>query len=340
MSAELEGLEYAPHDQVDRRVQAQGLLDRALEQLHLLEVVVGQALAVAEDLLLLLDQAAGDVRVLAEQHRDPRERHAAGVVAGEHDRQDQARDLVLGQRAAVGVARLDQRLEDILVDLGVVAPRRDDLPDQLHHLHARPVAPAHRRQRQIRREETDDINAALEVVIELRELLREIVTHLLAEQAAGRGVERDLVADLEHVDHALVAPLTKTVLGLGDEAVRVGAQPGVAQRRVEEAELLLHDVGLGVVGDALAEHRRHQLVGLALADLLVLEPKVLLLRRVAGHRHADRARQAQAEDVAVHRPPALDHRHGIRAHLDRVPDHRQPTRQHRRQVGRIELERL
>jgi hypothetical protein len=194
---------------VDRRIQPQRLLDRPLEQLHLLQVVVGERRPVAEDLLLLLHQPPRDVRVLPEQHRDPREGHPARVMPREHDRQDQARDLVLRQRPTVRVARLDQRLQDVLVHLRVVPPRLHDLRDQLHHLHPRPIAPPHRRQRQIRREETDDINPALEIVIKLRELLRQVVPHLLAEQAPRRRVQRHLVAHVEHVHHALAPHLPK-----------------------------------------------------------------------------------------------------------------------------------
>jgi hypothetical protein len=101
--------------------------------------------------------------------------------------------------------------------------------------------------------------------------------------------------------------LPKVCSASATKPLGVAAQPGLAQRAVEEAELLLHDVRLGVVGDALAEHGGHQLVGLALADLVVAHAEVPLLRGVAGHRHADGAGQAQAEDVAEHGAAAGDH---------------------------------
>jgi hypothetical protein len=109
---------------------------------------------------------------------------------------------------------------------------------------------------------------------------------------------------------------------------------------VEEAELLLHDVRLGVVGDALAEHGGHQLVGLALADLVVAHAEVFFLGGVTGHGDADGAGEAEAEDVAEHGPAAGDHVDRAGAHLDRVADHGQAAGEHGREAGGVELERL
>ena len=146
------------------------------------------------------------VRVAQQLDQRPRRRHRAGVVAGEHAGQQHAGDLVLGERAPVGVARLHQRLQEVLALAPVAAARVDDAGDHLDHAHARLVALAERRDRQVRVDVRERRHALLEVVIDRGELLGHALAELLAEQAAARGEVGEHAAEVDEVDDARLAP--------------------------------------------------------------------------------------------------------------------------------------
>ena len=98
---------------------------------------IEDARAVAEQLGLLGTQLGRPLGVLREQDARPREGHAARVVAGEHDREQQAGDLVLAERAAVLVLGLHQRLQHVVTDEAACTTIGDDALDQLGEARAR-----------------------------------------------------------------------------------------------------------------------------------------------------------------------------------------------------------
>ena len=164
----------------------------------------------------------------------------------------------------------------------------------------------------------------------MSKLARELLTKSIAEEAATRGVDRQLVPDRIEVDFSRVLPLTEVLLGLFDEALSVGTHLRFAQGRVKEAELLLHHRWGRVVSDALAEDRRHQLVGLGLTDVLVAETKVSLLCLRPGHHHRVAAGKLHREDVPEQISPALNETNRILPHLQGVAQYGQATSKHGR----------
>ena len=272
------------HDQ--RRVHALGLDKQALQLVHGADVFHRHQLLARHHLVLLLDQRSAQVRVTQQLDVGPRGHDGAGVLAAKQQRQDQPRDLVIGQRAVLLlVARRHQGLDEVFLDRSSAPTLGGDLRAQADDLGAGFVTLAERRNRQAGREEGNQVNAALQVVIELGKVRRHVVAEVAAEQAAAGDKDGQLVGGGVDVSGAFATPAGKVALALLVEVVAVGAHARVPQGRVHKAKLLVHDLGRRVVDDPFAKHRDHHLVGLAGRELLVAGPeKRLVGARTREHR--------------------------------------------------------
>ena len=123
--------------------------------------------------------------------------------------------------------------------------------DQLAESRARAITAAERRQRQMGVEERDEIDAAFEVVIQVRELFREPATELLPDETAARDEHGQLVHRREQIHLPVRAPLVDVRLRLLLHRPGVHAQPFVAQGGQHEAHLLVQHLGRHVVDDAV-----------------------------------------------------------------------------------------
>ena len=70
------------------------------------------------------------LRVLEEQEARPRAQDRAGVLAGEHDGEEEPGDDLVVERAPIRVAGLEQRLEKVLSLADPGAPLSDEPADQ------------------------------------------------------------------------------------------------------------------------------------------------------------------------------------------------------------------
>jgi hypothetical protein len=130
-------------------------------------------------------------------------------------------------------------LQEVLALHAPPPPLGDDGGDESLDSRPGPVATPERRQRQVRAEERQQIDAALEIVIQVRELARHPPPHLVADQAPGSDEHRQLVHGDGQINLAGVPPGVGVRLGLLLHDARVGPQPLVAQHREQEAHLLL-----------------------------------------------------------------------------------------------------
>ena len=329
----LEVAHDATHEHDERRMHPLGLLDAALER--------GQTpqrlecdLAVAELARELLHHARQPAFVLEQQDARPGAHHGARVLPGEDRRDQQADDLVVAQRASVGVARGHQDFEEIFSGATARAPLGDDAQDQRRHARPRPVAPAERRQRQVRVHHGDQIDAALEVVEQVGEITREARAELGAHQAAARDEHGQLVECGEQVHLPLVAPAGDIGLRLLLHDARVGAQPIVAQRGEEQPHLLVHDLWARVVHDATPEDGNGEPVHLSRAQAILGGAEERRLRARPDERGRARARQSEREDLAEARVAVQQQSHRIAAQCEGVTEQRQGARQHRGRPGR------
>jgi hypothetical protein len=311
-------------------VQAQRLLDPPLEQGELAQPLVAELVAGGEDLLELGQHPARVVGMAQELDHGPGRGHRAGVVSGEHRRQQHAGDLVGRERRAVLVASLDQRLQEVLAAVAAGPPLRDDAADHLLQPDAGPVAPPERRDREIGIEIADRMDAALEIVVDRRELLGELVAELGAEQAVRRGEVGELGAVGDEVDGPLVAELLQGAVDLAGDDLAVGPHAAVLERGQEHAELLRRALGGRVVDDALAEDRRHHLVGLVRAELLIGSAEEGLVGRRSGEQEELLVDQLEAGHLAALAAGPVEERDGVASELERVAEDGQRSGQHRR----------
>jgi hypothetical protein len=115
------------------------------------------------------------------------------VLAREQQRDQESRDLGVREGTAVGVARRHQRVEEVFATTVVASALRHDAGDQLDHAATRPVAAAERGERQVRVEERHQIDRAFEIVVQVRELFRQPLPELRADEAPGRDEDGQLV---------------------------------------------------------------------------------------------------------------------------------------------------
>ncbi len=310
-------------------MHALGLLDAALERREAPQRLQGD-LAVADLARQLVEHRGQPALVLEEQDAGPRAHHRARVLAGEDRRDQQPDDLVVAQRAPVGVAGGHEYVEEILSAATTGAPLRDDARDQLRHARSRAVPAAEGGQRQVGVHHGHQVDAALEVVEQMGEVARETRAELGAHQASARDEHGQLVEGREEVHLALVAPRGDVGLRLLLHDARVGAQPIVAQRGKEQSHLLVHHLRARVVHDAFAEDRHREPVDLARAQPVLGRAEDRGLRARADERGDARAGQTQREHFAEARVAAEQQTDGIAAQVEGVTEQRQTARQHRR----------
>jgi hypothetical protein len=135
------------------------------------------------------------------------------MLASHEERNHDVRNLVVRERAPGAVRLAHERRDHVVLVAAVRASRTpafDDVLVERTHVRLRGVAPAVRRQRQVREHEVQRREPAVEVVVEPRERLVEPRAHLRALQRARRGQDRDR---REHV-HDVVqgAPFVYVVL--------------------------------------------------------------------------------------------------------------------------------
>ena len=192
-------------------MQAQCLLDHVVQLRNLAQRMETHLLAVGVEFVEFLDHLGVDVGVPHQLDQRPRRRARAGVVPGEHQRDEHSGDLV-GREPRVAVLVLDRHQHIEHVAVALVGGRVGDSPvhDLLHQRHEpnpRLVADAEALDRQVRVDVAQRIGAALEVVVEVGEPGVELIAELHPDQAGRRGVDGQLGEEVEQVDLAFVAPL-------------------------------------------------------------------------------------------------------------------------------------
>ena len=222
-------------------------------------------------------------------------------MPGEHHRDEHARDDV-GAELTVAVVVLDrhQHVDQVPVlglHGGLPLPLVHDLADDLHQLRPSRVAAPEALDVGVRVDEGDGVGAALQVVEQLGDVHVELLAEALPDQARGRRVDEQLGGPVEQVDLALVVPVGDHALDLGGDRRGVAPHELVAQRLVVQRPSAL--LGARVEHHALAEHRRHERVGLGLVQLLVAGAEEDLVGLGAGEQHHVLVGQAELADVAA-----------------------------------------
>mmetsp|Transcript_19045 Transcript_19045/g.57736 ORF Transcript_19045/g.57736 Transcript_19045/m.57736 type:complete len:222 (-) Transcript_19045:622-1287(-) len=159
------------HEHDERRVHAQRLLHAVVEQRHLVEVAELERSRRVDDARLLARDARAQRLVREDVELRPRRRHARRVLAREEQRDQEARDLVVGRARAVLVDHVHEDLEDVRPRGGLLrrlrAARLDDVREERHHLEARGVALPVALDGRRRPEERQRRDPLVEVVVDL-----------------------------------------------------------------------------------------------------------------------------------------------------------------------------
>ena len=223
------------------------------------------------------------------------------MVAGEHQRDEHAGDLVGGE-AQVAVLVLDghQNVEHVAVGfvLGRIGnPLVHDFLDQRHEADAGLVADAEAFDRQVRVDVAQRVGAPLQLVIEVREAGVQLVAELQPDQAGGRGVDGQLGEEVEQVDLALITPVGHHLSHFALDGDGVAFHVLATQSRV--VQHFLTALGAGVEDHALAEDGRHERVRLGLVQILVGRTEEELVGPGAGEQDDVLAGQLEPADVAA-----------------------------------------
>ena len=210
------------------------------------------------------------------------------------------------------------------------APLRDDRGDAFDHLDAGAVPAPERRKRQIRFQERDQIEPLLQLPVKTGELGRKPLPELPPHQATARDEDGQVVGRVEDVGFALLPPGPEIPPGLLLHEGRVRLQPLVPERREEEAQLLCHDLRARVVGDAAAEDRHGELIGLLRRELVVGRPEERRVRGRPGQDGHAPAGQENREDLTVALSPPAQEIHRTAVKLQGMADPRPASGEHRR----------
>jgi hypothetical protein len=338
VGADLEVLADLAHEHDQRRVQPQHLLQHGLEHRDLAQRVEGHLAIVAIDVVELVAHLLQQRRLLEQLQQHPGCGARAGVVAREEGADQHARDLVVVELAAVLVGGLHQALEHVARLLGLLPALRDDLAHQGLEAHARLVAPPEHGDREVRVVVGQRVHALLEVVIDLRELLADLVAELAPQQAVRGRPDGELLHEVHQLEHALfAAPLLGHTAHLGHDLAGVVAHRVEAQRRHEHAQLLVLALDRRVEDQPLTEDGRHQPIRRALVQLLVRRAVEGLTRHLAGQQHDLLAEHGELHHLAALVVGALHEVVGVLGERDHVPEEGQATAQARRALAALHL---
>ena len=183
-----------------RRMHPLRLLDAPLEHRELPQRLDRHLAAGAEHVRLLGADGGRCASCSRRSDSRPRGQDGARVLAGEHGRQQETRDLALAERPPVGVPRAHERLEEVLGLHAARPPLRDDPRDQGRHAGRAPDRGGARTEREARLQEGEEVHAAFEVVVEPRELLGHVAAEVAPDQAAAGDEHGQLVHGAQEVD--------------------------------------------------------------------------------------------------------------------------------------------
>ena len=328
----LEVVDDLAHQDDQRRVQSQRLLDAGLELRDLAQRLVAHLAPVGVERVDLPAHPLHRARVAQQLDQRPGRRARRGVVAREHHRDEHPGDLVdRVARRAVGVADPEQHVEELALDVRALRAAFEHLGEQRDEPRACPVALAEHRQRQVRVHVRDRVGALLELVEDAVVLRGELLAELTPDQARARGVERELGEEVEQIDLAALADAVHHAARLRRDRLRVRAHHLVAQRLV--AHRLAALLGRAVEHHAAAEDRRHERIGCGLVVLLLLGAEERLLRGLAREQHDARAGPVHLADLAAlvaHAPEQLDR---AAAQVEQMAEQRQSAGEPRRRPG-------
>ena len=127
------------------------------------------------------------------------------MLAREQDRQQDPRNLVVARGASVLVARVHERLHEIVGAGSGKAARRHDATEDFGHLPPRPVPGPMRGDRKPGEKEPERVYAVLQVVVRLRETGVHLVADFLPDEAAAGDLDGELVHRVRQVDFPVLA---------------------------------------------------------------------------------------------------------------------------------------
>ena len=251
------------------------------------------------------------------------------MLAREQHRQQDARDLVVAQGASVLVTGVHERLHEV-VGAGPGLPARGHDPaEELHDLAPGPIAASMRRGRQTGQEESERIDALLQVVVGLGESGIHPVPNLLSDQAAAGDPDREVVHRVRQVDVPLLAEGVREGAGLLEHEEGEFPHGGLAERGKQEAELLRHDFRRGVIGHAAPEDGHGEAVDLFGVQLGLRSLEIEVMGIGPGEEDEIADSQPEAEKIAMLAPAAAQHGDRVALELTEMADQRPTTRQFR-----------
>ena len=298
-------------------MEPQRLLDGGLRSRHLAQRLVGRRAAIGVQLVQFFDHRCHRLGVAEQLDERPRQRRRRGVMPGEHHRDEHARHVVgTEHQRAVLVAERQQHVDEV----AIVALRcrlgetlLQDRVDEFDEFGAGGVAAVERRDVEVGVDEGERVGALLEVVEQLGELRRQVLTELGADETRRGRVDGQLGEPIEHLELATVAEPLDHPVDLGGDLLGVAAHELVAQRLV--VHHLAPTLGRCVEDHTLPEDGLHEGVRLGLVELVLGRTEVGLVGLGARQQRDGAIGEEETPDVAALGTDAFHEPDGVGAEL-------------------------
>ena len=171
-------------------------------------------------------------------------------------------------------------------------------------------------------------------MVRLGETRIHLIPHLLTQQAAAGDVHGKSVHRRRQVQRSFLPERVGKPGGFLIHDSRVPAHGRVAQRRIQETQLLRHDLGGHVVGHAAPEDGHRELVHGAGVELVLGRPKVAVVGFRPRKQHELAGAQPEADKFAVLAPAAIEHRHRVFLELRQMAQQRPAAGEFRNRLVR------
>ena len=244
------------------------------------------------------------------------------MLAREQHRQQDPGNLVVAQGAPLLVAGVHERLHEVVGPGPGTAARGHDLAEELGHPSPGPIAASMRRGRKPGEEEPQRVDALLQVVIGLREALVQLFPDFLADEATAGDLDGQLVHGDRQVDFSFLPEGVGELPGLLGHDAGEPLHRGPVEGREQELELLVHDLGSGVVSHPAAEDGHRELVDRLGVQLLLGRSEIAVVGFGSGEEHELAGTEPEPDELAPFPPAAAQHRDRIFLELQQMTEQR------------------
>ena len=249
------------------------------------------------------------------------------MLAGEQYRQQDPGNLVVAQSAAILVTGVHERLHEI-VGPGPGKPAgRHDPAKEFGHSSPGPVTASMRWDRKSGEKKSQGVDAFLQVVVRLGKTRVHLIPDFLSNEATTGDIDGELVHRGRQIDFPILAESVNEQARLLEHDAGKPAHCGFAESRKQKPELLVHELGGGVVSHAAAEDGHRELIDGFGVQLIIGRAEVQVVGFGSGEENKLAGTESEPDEFAVLAPATAQHRDRLLLKIQQMTDQRPPTRE-------------